>query len=376
LKPPTSQGVGGFFLVLRRCAGKNGTRPGAAPAKLKLSRLFFAGGSHGRFPVFFSPRSLGRLQPLNLYQDRTTKCDAFKILEQLQVPDDLNKKKSIVRLKDELVDKIPYTPKDAESKKFLLNHDIGDLLHIYHFCRQRLLQAVPRDYQAPASIRNSQRYIRNKNEINCLRRKIESGEDLSAYLSHRAHTKAIDITDYQNNKNFICSRDNLLVREGFYHLHLAPFPKRTDEIIVAHVTNAKFEIVGIFTHKLFDGDDLDSSHPEYQEAVNAYLSRKLPDGGVFLGGPGGAMQNAAGSSAISSFWQIHCRKILSRVENHPDGINGFTIKLYGDLFGRQTKFVDPKWVVAEDWRLLIQDRKNKHEFWADGTGKWYGQPIA
>lgn len=290
------------------------------------------------------------------------------------MPNDLNEKKSIVALKKQLVSTIPYVPKSAEAKQFLLNHDIGDLLHIYHFWRQRFLMPVARRYHAPPSVRNEKLYVSHKAAINQLKRKIEVGEEVSAYLSHRASTRALDINGYRASKSFNSSRDQLLICDGFYHLHLAPFPERTDEILVAHVTSDLFEVVGLFTHDLFTEDTLNPAYVEYDQAVEAYLARKYPSGGMFLGGAGGGMQNAAGSSFTSTLWQIHCRKILSRVVAYPDELNGFTIKLYSDIFGRQIRFVDPKWEVANDGRLLIRDRKNKHDFWANASGSWKGQP--
>lgn len=289
------------------------------------------------------------------------------------MPDDLNESKSIVRLKEQLVSAIPYVPKSAEALQFLLGHDVGDLLHIYHFWRQRFLRPVARRYYAPSSVRNDPLYVRHKARIAQLKRKIEVGEDVSAHLSRRAHTRALDINGYRESKSFNSSRDQLLVCEGFYHLHLAPLPDRTDEILVAQVTPDLFEVVGVFTHDLFTEDSLNPAYVKYNQAVKAYLARKFPSGGMFLGGPGGGMQNTAGSSVASTFWQIQCRKILSRVEAYPGGLKGFTIKLYGDIFGRQTRFVDPKWEV-DDGQLLIRDRKNKHEFWADANGSWKGKP--
>jgi len=173
---------------------------------------------------------------------------------------DLNNNPSIVRLKNTLVSEIPYVPKSAEAKNFLLGHDIGDLLHIYHFWRQRFLYPVARRYHAPSSVRNDPLYIRNKEKINLLRRKIEAGEDVSSYLSRRAHKQALDVDGYQESKSFNSSRDQMLICEGFYHLHLAPLPYRTDEVLVAQVNSEVFEIVGIFTHELFLNDGINFSY--------------------------------------------------------------------------------------------------------------------
>jgi hypothetical protein len=287
--------------------------------------------------------------------------------------DDLNKKPSIVRLKDKLVREIPYVPKSQEARQFLLGHDIGDLLHIYHFWRQRLLQPEVRRYQAPSSVRNDPLYVGNKNKIDVLRRKIEAGEDVSDYLSSRAHKTALDVDSYRKSRSFNSSRDQMLICEGFYHLHLAPLPERTDEILVAKVEPGLFEVVGLFTHDLFLDDKINPAYSKYNKAVDSYLSRKMPSGGYFIGGAGGGMQNLAGSSVASSFWQIHCRKVLQLVEASPNGIAGFVVNLYDQILGRQTRYVDPIWVVADDGRLLLRDRKNKYDFWMETSGEWKSQ---
>lgn len=290
--------------------------------------------------------------------------------------DNLNEKTSILDLKKRLVNAIPYAPQNADSKQFLLSRDIGDLLHIHHFWRQRFLQPGSRIFHAPSNVRNDPLYVQHRAKIALLRQKIEAGENVSAYLSRRAHERALDVTGYRESRSFVSSRDQLLVCEGFYHLHLDPLPERTNEILVAMVTPECCEIVGLFTHDLFNEDTLNPNYVKYDKAVEAYLARKFPSGGMFLGGPGGGMQNTAGSSVASSFWQTHCYRILSVVERYPNGLEGFTIKLYSEIFDRQTSFVKPKWEVADDGRLLIRDRKNKHEFWVERDGSWKGQPFS
>ncbi len=151
------------------------------------------------------------------------------------------------------------------------------------------------------------------------------------------------------------------------------FPKRTDEILVVHVTPDICDVVGLFTHDLFDGDMLNRSYTEYNEAVNLYLKRKLPEGGYFIGGPGGGLQNAAGSSIDSTFWQIGSYRTLRYAESDPNGLEGFTIKLYRSIFSRQPSYVKPVWEVADEGHLLIRDKKNKHDFWMERNGRWKGE---
>lgn len=287
-----------------------------------------------------------------------------------------NESSSIKKLKEKLIKEIPFNPKNKESNEFLLSLKIDDILHIHHFWRQRFLRPVVRKFNAPSRVRNDPLYVSHKEKINALRLKIERGEDLSAYLSLRAHERALDVDGYRKTKSFNTSRDLLLICEGFYHLHLAPLPDRTDEIIVAKVTDSIFEVLGLFTHELFDENSLNSNYCKYATAVDKYLREKLPQGGAFIGGPGGGMQNAAGSSIESTFWQINCRRIINTVENHSGGINGFTIRLYKEIFDRDTKYVNPKWHVTDDGLLLIKDQKNKYEFWMERNKGWQSRQLS
>ena len=275
---------------------------------------------------------------------------------------DLNALQSIERFKADLAGEIPFTPNNRESKLFLMKLDIGDLIHVYDFWRHRFIMPSPRKTFTPNYVRNKDElYIKNKEAIKAVLKKIENGEDISAYLSRKVHEQSFDVDDFKATRNFLESRDQLLVCEGFYHLHLEPYPKRTDEIIVGQATVDAFEVVGIFSHKIFESENSEAERKRFDKAINKYLARKMTNGGCYIGGAGGGMQNAAGSSIVSSFNQINIFKILYNVEFTKGGIDQHARNLYKILHNRTPKNVKAIWKMNHR-NIEIFDRVNKVTF--------------
>lgn len=278
------------------------------------------------------------------------------------ITQDLDLLQSIRKFKEDLIAQIPFTPNNRESKSFLLNLDIGSILHIYDFWRHRFITPRPRKTFIPNQIRNNDPlYLKNKENVKAVLKKIEIGEDISSHLSRKVHEQSFDVEDFKNNRNFIGSRDHLLVCEGFYHLHLEPYPKRTDELIIGHAAEDGFEVIGIFSHKIFETENSESEKNKFNAAINNYLRRKMPNGGYCIGGAGGGMQNLAGSSIANTWNQINNLKILQNVEFVKGGIEQHTRNLYKTVHNRTPKNVKAIWRMNHR-NVEIFDRVNKVVF--------------
>lgn len=272
---------------------------------------------------------------------------------------ELNSLKSIIKLKNSIVANLPYAPRGRDSKEYLLSLDVGDLIHIYDFWQQRLIPGKPRKVLVGNRVRKSTQYIRNRRKIGVLLERVRNGDDISGYLSQKAHCATFDINEFKSTRSFNSFRDQMLVCEGFYHLHLDEFPARTDEILVVHVTSREFEVVQVAMHSLFKNDD--EARVEYARYVDEFLSSKMPRGGLIIGGAGGGMQNLAGSSIFSSLNQIDMIKKIQNVEDRNGGIESYARKLYAYLHKRNTQYVKPEWrLVGRE--LTIYDKKNKEQF--------------
>jgi hypothetical protein len=275
---------------------------------------------------------------------------------------DLNNIQSIIRFKGRLISELPHAPNNKESKDYLLSLDIGDLIHIYDFWQQRLIHCCPRDVTVISKVRNSVSYVRNKEKIDVILNRVKNGIDISKYLSHKAHKATFEVEQFKQNRRFNSFRDQILICEGFHHLHLEEFPKRTDEVLIVHVTPSTFEIVQVAKHNLFERDE--KAIAEYYKAIDEFLYSKNPNGGIYIGGAGGGMQNLAGSSVQSSFNQIHTRKILQTVEILNGGIENYVKNLYKYIHHRDLKYVKPEWKMLGR-EIVIYDKKNQEEFKSD-----------
>ncbi len=276
---------------------------------------------------------------------------------------DIENLSSVKKLKKALVKEIPFVPNNSDSKNFLLGLELGQLIHIHDSWKQRMILPQPRRVHAAGYVRNDLLYIENKELIRHLRKQIEAGEDVNLYLSDAIRKASFKVENFRNTGTFNGSRDRMLVCEGFYHFHLAAYPQRTDEILIGIVRDDFVDFLGIFTHEIFKDINQSNSemHNKYEKSINEYVQRKFPEGGVFIGGVGGGLQNMAGSSTSSSFNQIDKIRSITWIEVYCGGIEAFTRKLYCDLHSRNPQKVNPEWVI-EHRSLIIYDRANKVKF--------------
>jgi len=272
----------------------------------------------------------------------------------------LDELQTVQRFKIDLVKAIPYVPNNKESKEFLLSLGVDMLLHMHDFWHHRLIDVRPRKVDLPSRIRNMRSYIRNREKVKGLVNLIETGQDVNGYLSRKAHYGALDVEAFKEDKDFMRSRDQMHICEGYHHLHLEPYPGRTDDLVIAKIFHSRVDIVGVFPHAIFEEDRPDSLTSEYELAVSAYAKKISPSGGNFIGGPGGGMQNLAGSSIQSTTFHTHTLKIIMLVEQYEGGLEAYVKKLY-EKNNRTPKNIKPIWVL-KGRSLEINDKVNKTEF--------------
>jgi hypothetical protein len=275
---------------------------------------------------------------------------------------------SIQRFKQDLVTAIPYVPNNKESKLFLLSLGVDMLIHMHEFWRHRLIEPQARTFDIPCRIRASICYIKNRSKVARLMAASKNGEDINGYLSSKAHNGALDVEKYREDRDFMRSRDRMLVCEGFHHFHLEPYPQRTNEVVIAKVTPKHVDVIGIFPHDVFEESCPDSVRKAYEKAVDEY-AYKYSNGGLFIGGPGGGMQNLAGSSAFTTQFHTHTYKIIALIEEHQGGLETYVRTLFKEIHAREPKNVNPRWVLNGS-KLEIFDKENKVNFTSDQI---YGQ---
>ena len=180
---------------------------------------------------------------------------------------------------------------------------------------------------------------------------------LELFNSGKVKENTFDVDDFKRTKLFMNSRDQMMICEGVFHLHLQPYPDRSNEVVLAQIDNNSFYFMGVFTHKVFERNGAEEEHKKYDDAIQRYLATKVPQGGaMFLG-----LQNVAGSSVASTFNQTRIIKILTLVEKYQGGISSYTKLLYKKIHNRAPMSISPIWIVNQR-DIEIYDRKNKVSF--------------
>lgn len=166
----------------------------------------------------------------------------------------------IKRLKDNLIKELPFFPNDKETLEELKSQDISNVLLHYLHWKTRQVPARIRKVQIAPDVTADRRWRNLKGNINSLLDKVRNGEDLTPYLSKRAHkngyTPRQRIVDGEADS--WDDKDQILNTKGFHHFHLdmeletSGLSKRTDNVLFAYVTRDSFHAVGIFDHSVFE----------------------------------------------------------------------------------------------------------------------------
>lgn len=202
--------------------------------------------------------------------------------------------KTINRLRTNLIKDLPSFPNNKETKATLESKPLTDLLIDYLSWKARLItprkrkiiinDAIDTNDHTIITILNSQHFINLKN-------KIESGDDLSPYLSLKAHDKGYSPEAKLNGNSWV-DKDFILNVMNLYHLHLLPYDKdkqestRTNELIFAKVDKTTFEIIGIFNHSVFESKEnsnkLNLERKKLFKTWDNIIMKNIPNGGLVI----------------------------------------------------------------------------------------------
>ncbi|EKO3844418.1 TPA: hypothetical protein P0E36_005382 [Vibrio harveyi] len=168
--------------------------------------------------------------------------------------------KTIVKLKSELIKKLPFFPDDRDTLNELNQQSLSEVIRHYLHWQTR---QIPRRYRKVSiypELTSDKRYKHLKTEISQLLDKVRIGEDLSPFLSLRAHKKGYtparrimsgEVDSWED-------KDQILNTKGFHHFHLnmtiqrTGISLRTDVVLFAKVSRDSFHAVALFDHSVFD----------------------------------------------------------------------------------------------------------------------------
>jgi hypothetical protein len=202
--------------------------------------------------------------------------------------------KSIKKFKEELVKILPFFPNNKETKEELLSQSISSVMFYYIHWLTRLVPNRSRKVFIEPYVAASSRWPVLKPEIDKLLSKVRDGEDLTPFLSLKAHQKGYTPADRIRSGEAKSSddKDFLLNTMGFHHFHLdehilpSGMSERTHDVLFARITRYEFHAVAIFNHSVFESDrdendEMNDERKRLWEIFDEYSTRGMAPGTVY-----------------------------------------------------------------------------------------------
>lgn len=190
---------------------------------------------------------------------------------------------------------MPFFPNNKETRQELLEQSISSVMFHYIHLALRFVPSRKRKVIIDPQVTSDTRWKLVKEGVNSLLEKVRAGEDLTPYLSLKAHTKGYTPSDRirSGEADSWDDKDFLLNTTGFHHFHLGEtinakgISERTNEVIFARVSRDEFHIAAIFDHSVFDSDrdENDSMNEERTRLWKIYddfSTRGLSPGAVYM----------------------------------------------------------------------------------------------
>ena len=172
---------------------------------------------------------------------------------------------------------------------------LTDLLIIYLGWKARLVTPRHREVSIEKKVLNDHRWNSMANQFSPIMKKIENGEDISPYLSLKAHQKGYTpaASETTANTDQWEDKDFLFNVMGFYHLHLGEHEEgkkisaRTDDVIFARIDRNSFKVIGIFDHSVFERSDsitkeMNQERQNLWDIFDRYSKQNAPEGSVII----------------------------------------------------------------------------------------------
>jgi hypothetical protein len=241
--------------------------------------------------------------------------------------------------KDKLIKIIPRVPNNRESLKAIESLGLCELLRVYLTWRLRLVGQRPRQVVGLLKLQKDPRYLPLRKNIQAFLEQVRLGGDLLPYLSLRVVSRGYAPAAYTNPPTIDRNedKDQLLYAIGLHHFHLglkresAGHQERTDEVMLAFVSRDKFDILGLFSHDVFERLDDGSMTNERNRMWSFYEKHRAkmnPNGGFYMGGLGGMGITTAGTPTVSTIAAIRHVQIIRSVDPKLDD-RDFVRKFYG-----------------------------------------------
>jgi len=278
------------------------------------------------------------------------------------------KSKTRRKFKSELIKKLPFFPDDRETLKQLESEGLVDVMFYYLHWSTRQVPNRNRKVHIYPELTADKRYKGLKEQIKLLIRKVSNGEDLSPYLSLRAHKKG-----YTPRQRIVDGevdswedKDQILNTKGFHHFHLnmtvqsTGLSVRTNEVLFAKVTRTEFHAVAIFDHSVFDPADengnLEAERKRMWEIHEKYTTMGMAPGTVYMTSPITTSGHPFGIRIMGDRYMNVVDQFDSKLTER-----AFVNQLYQDANMPSPERYKLEWQI-DALDLVIFDKKNNVKF--------------
>jgi len=192
---------------------------------------------------------------------------------------------------------MPFFPNTKETRDDLLGQSIASILFHYLHWASRFVPQRKRRIIIDPHVTGDRRWPALKNSINSLLCKVREGEDLTPYLSLKAHTKGYTPSEriVSGEADGWDDKDFLLNTMGFHHFHLGErvtngISDRTNEVVFARCSREEFHIIAIFDHSVFDfvrdtGEAMNEERSRLWRIYTEFNESGMPPGTVYVSNP-------------------------------------------------------------------------------------------
>ncbi len=166
----------------------------------------------------------------------------------------------IKKFKQTIIKEIPKFPNNKETKEFLEAKSLSSLFIDYTNWACRYVANRKRKVQIEPAALSDHRWSKHKPQIESFLEKVRNGQDLTPHLSLQVHSRGYTPASSEKvaNVDKWADKDFLLNVMGYHHFHLGTkleasgHVERTDDVIFAHITREKFNMVAFFDHSVFE----------------------------------------------------------------------------------------------------------------------------
>lgn len=276
----------------------------------------------------------------------------------------MEESRRISKIKSKLIKELPFFPNDKDTLKELEGQDIGDVLIHYLHWKTRQVPVRERKVQIAPEVTSDNRWKLLKRNINELLDKVRKGEELSPFLSMKAHkngyTPRRRIID--GNADVWCDKDQVLNTKGFHHFHLdmevesSGVSKRTSNVLFAFVSRNTFRAVGIFDHTVFDSSIENGSLTQERERMwnlhKKYVTYGMECGSAYISN----LTMSSGHPMYLILMADHYANTIEQTDSKLDD-RKFVNNIYDQGKLESPKSFKLEWHI-KDLDLGIYDKKN------------------